>query len=75
MRRDVSKIPQLRAEVLDTARPEAVAKRRKTGHWSAQEQIDAITEPADTRHFLVLTLRAIPAPPLRNQRKRIINGA
>ncbi|HJM50866.1 MAG TPA: carboxyl transferase domain-containing protein [Alphaproteobacteria bacterium] len=44
MRKDVAKVQELRAANLDAARPEAVAKRRKTGHWTAREQIDAFLD-------------------------------
>ena len=42
MRKDVEAIRALHAGNLDAARPEAVAKRRKTGHWTAREQLDEI---------------------------------
>ena len=39
MRKDVETIRALHAGNLDAARPEAVAKRRKTGHWTARAQL------------------------------------
>ncbi len=44
-RDDVRRIQALRAARLDAARPEAVAKRRKTGHWTARENVDAFLDP------------------------------
>ena len=44
MRKDVEEIRALHAGNLDAARPEAVAKRRKTGHWTAREQLDGRAE-------------------------------
>jgi len=44
MRKDVKPIRVLHAGNLDAARPEPVAKRRKTGHWTAREQLDAFLD-------------------------------
>jgi len=51
MRKDVETIRQLRAVILDAARPETVAKRRKTGHWTAREQIDAFLDPGSFTEY------------------------
>lgn len=45
LRDDVQTILDLWAGTRDAARPEAVAKRRRTGHWTAREQIDAFLDP------------------------------
>ena len=55
MRKDVKKIRQLRASVLDAARPEAVAKRRKTGHWTTREQIDGFLDPGSFAEYGALS--------------------
>ncbi len=51
MREDVEKVRELRAANLDEARPEAVAKRRKTGHWTTREQIDAFLDPGSFAEY------------------------
>ena len=51
MREDVERVRALRAATLDAARPEAVAKRRKTGHWTAREQIDAMLDPGSFAEY------------------------
>ncbi len=55
MRKDVETIRALRAATLDAARPEAVAKRRKTGHWTAREQIDGFLDPGSFAEYGALT--------------------
>ena len=55
MREDVDRVRALRAATLDAARPEAVAKRRKTGHWTAREQVDALLDPGSFAEYGVLT--------------------
>jgi acetyl-CoA carboxylase carboxyltransferase component len=47
LRGDVRAVVDLHAAKLDAARPDAVAKRRKTGHWTTRERIDAFLD-ADT---------------------------
>lgn len=49
LRPDIAEVVALRRAALDDARPEAVAKRRKTGHRTARENID---EFLDTDSFL-----------------------
>ncbi|MEE9611956.1 MAG: carboxyl transferase domain-containing protein [Desulfatiglandales bacterium] len=44
-RSDVNEIRRLRSARLDENRPEAVAKRRRTGHWTARENIGAFIDP------------------------------
>jgi len=51
MRKDVETIRALHAGNLDAARPEAVAKRRKTGHWTTREQIDAFLDPGSFAEY------------------------
>ncbi len=51
MRKDVEEIRALHAGNLDAARPEAVAKRRKTGHWTAREQLDAFLDPGSFAEY------------------------
>jgi acetyl-CoA carboxylase carboxyltransferase component len=51
MRKDVETKRQLRARILDAARLETVAKRRKTGHWTAREQIDAFLDPGSFTEY------------------------
>ena len=34
-----------RSDRLDASRPEAVAKRRRTGHWTARENLDGFLDP------------------------------
>ena len=51
MRKDVETKRQLRARILDAARLETVAKRRKTGHWTAREQIDAFLDPGSFAEY------------------------
>ncbi len=55
MREDVDRVRALRAATLDAARPEAVAKRRKTGHWTAREQVDALLDPGSFAEYGALT--------------------
>ncbi len=57
MREDVDRVRALRAATLDAARPEAVAKRRKTGHWTAREQVDALLDPGSFAEY-----GALPRP-------------
>jgi acetyl-CoA carboxylase carboxyltransferase component len=44
-RPDVNEVRRLRSARLDANRPEAVAKRRRTGHWTARENIEAFIDP------------------------------
>ena len=44
-RADVANVQALRAATLDAARPDAVAKRRATGHWTARENLHAFLDP------------------------------
>ena len=55
MRKDVEEIRALRAGTLDAARPEAVAKRRRSGHWTAREQIDAFLDPGSFAEYGALS--------------------
>jgi len=60
LRADVREIVELRAARLDAARPEAVAKRRRTGHWTAREQIDAFLDPGSMVEYGALAKPARP---------------
>ncbi|MEC9346111.1 MAG: carboxyl transferase domain-containing protein [Pseudomonadota bacterium] len=44
LRDDIAEVVRLRDAALDHARPEAVAKRRKTGHTTARENIDGFLD-------------------------------
>jgi acetyl-CoA carboxylase carboxyltransferase component len=59
-RDDVEEVRRLRAATLDAARPEAVAKRRKTGHWTAREQVDAFLDPGSFAEYGALSRPARP---------------
>ena len=49
---------------------------KKISPYEAAEAalIDDIIDPADTRHFLGQTLKAMPTPATRNHRKRVIDA-
>jgi len=59
LRDDVQTILDLWAGTRDAARPEAVAKRRRTGHWTAREQIDAFLDPASLVEYGALARPAL----------------
>ena len=62
-----------RAEI--HAKATADLKRRNTGiEVAAKFEIDDIIDPAEIRHFLSQTLKAMPAPPARVHRKRAIDA-
>lgn len=60
LRADLRQIVDLRAARLDAARPDAVARRRKTGHWTAREQIDAFLDAGSFVEYGALSKPARP---------------
>jgi acetyl-CoA carboxylase carboxyltransferase component len=57
------------------ARATAELKRQNTGIAVAEKfEIDDIIDPADTRHFLSQTLKAMPTPLARSHRKHAIDA-
>ena len=45
MRPDLVAVLAAKAETLDEARPRALARRARTGHWTARRNIDALLDP------------------------------
>jgi acetyl-CoA carboxylase carboxyltransferase component len=45
LRPDLAEVLRLRDAQLDAARPDAVAKRRQLGRWTARENVDAFLDP------------------------------
>ncbi|HMN70296.1 MAG TPA: carboxyl transferase domain-containing protein [Rhodoblastus sp.] len=60
LRNDLRRVIDAKLAALDKARPEAVGKRRKTGHWTARENIDYFL---DADSFLEYGQLARPAKP------------
>ena len=63
IRPDLAEVIERHAVTLDAARPEAVARRRKTGQRTARENIDDLVRPRHLRRVrrLVLTAGHRPA--------------
>jgi hypothetical protein len=56
---------EARRAILDERRPDAVARRRKRGRWTARA-----IDPANTRDILLRTRATLPAPLPRTTRKQ-----
>jgi len=60
LRADIAEVVRLRRAALDEARPEAVAKRRKTGHRTARENIDDFLDEGSFLEIGRLTKPKLP---------------
>ena len=49
-------------------------EKGKALNTASMLEIDAVIDPADTRHYLSQTLKAMPTPPVRSHRKRSIDA-
>jgi acetyl/propionyl-CoA carboxylase alpha subunit/acetyl-CoA carboxylase carboxyltransferase component len=58
IRPDLQEVIDRHRFTLDEARPEAVAKRRKTGHRTARENIDDLLDPGSFIEYGALTIAA-----------------
>jgi hypothetical protein len=58
IRPDLQEVIDRHAFTLDANRPEAVAKRRKTGHRTARENIDDLLDPGSFIEYGALTIAA-----------------
>src|SRR5690606_11845889 len=58
IRPDLAEVLERRALTQDAARPDAVARRRKTGQRTARENIDAICDPGSFIEYGAFTLAA-----------------
>jgi acetyl/propionyl-CoA carboxylase alpha subunit/acetyl-CoA carboxylase carboxyltransferase component len=58
IRPDLALILQRHAKTLDAARPEAVARRRKTGQRTARENVDDLIDPGTFVEYGALTVAA-----------------
>jgi acetyl-CoA carboxylase carboxyltransferase component len=72
---ELAAAPDEAARAMIHAKATEDLKRRNTGiEVAAKFEIDDIIDPADTRHFLGQTLKAMPTPATRNHRKRAIDA-
>ena len=51
VRPDLVAVLAAKAETLDEARPQALAKRARTGHWTDQRNIDALLDPGSFQEY------------------------
>ena len=51
VRPDLAAVLAAKAETLDEARPQALAKRARTGHWTARHNIDALLDPGSFQEY------------------------
>jgi len=58
IRPDLAEVIARHRYTLDEARPDAVAKRRKTGHRTARENIDDLVDPGSFLEYGALTIAA-----------------
>lgn len=58
LRPDLAEVVARHRHTLDEARPEAVAKRRKTGHRTARENIDDLVDPGSFLEYGALAIAA-----------------
>ena len=51
LRPDLAAVLAAKAETLDEARPQALAKRARTGHWTARQNIDALLDSGSFQEY------------------------
>ena len=50
-RADLAAVLKAKAETLDENRPEALAKRARTGHWTARQNVSALLDPGTFQEY------------------------